>query len=418
METFLNISANPTFARTVTELVYDGRLFLPELAAYKPFKEAFGAHREDGYNHDDADTADADQAGDSAGPTNYVDDDATTLSWSAISGWRNTGDERYHQLLANDLLCYTRLVDQQQSIFEGEKDHEALCTGLENLPNITAVIVLDNFSQCCDWTPLRADDHSWYNHRSRHETAVLAPSQWPQNKYRRAQLGRSWDVRGVQNLIRAVSVHCQELKELQLASERSKAPLTIFEMDEDGHDKACTIAQRLTSLKINLYIDWAYELQEQYEGLDAFLTKAVELRCFAWSGRIRSEKDKVWPHLETLNWGDLDLDAAGLKAFIRAHKGTLRELTFRNVYMYGEEGWAEAAKEIGKYLRLRSVSVLGVCDNVTNERTGWPYLEDETNLAVARSFMQSIPRTILSDEHHFTIIVCPGECEVGDSHTS
>lgn len=116
------------------------------------------------------------------------------------------------------------------------------------------------------------------------------------------------------------------------------------------------------------------------------------------------------------------MDATEIKAITQTHKCTLRELKLRNVYMFGEEGWADAAKEMGKYLRLRRVSVLGVCDEVTYERTRVPYLEPEANLAVARSFMQSIPRTILLAEDEDTIIACPEEdsslVEIGDSHKS
>ena len=39
MDTFLNISSNPAFAWTVTELVYDGRLFLPVGEEYMSYPE-------------------------------------------------------------------------------------------------------------------------------------------------------------------------------------------------------------------------------------------------------------------------------------------------------------------------------------------------------------------------------------------
>lgn len=199
--------------------------------------------------------------------------------------------------------------------------------------------------------------------------------------------------------------------------------MTIFNMHEDVYHDACTMAQRLTSLKMELYLsrgDSEDDWQEQYDCLDGFLSQAKELRCLAMSGRIDMTvtKDKVWPHLKTLNWGNLAFGAADLKAITQAHQSTLRELTLRNVYMYGEEGWADAAKEIGKYLRLGLVRVLGVADEVTREGTGAPYLEDQTNLAVARSFMQSIPRTTLLDEFQYTIIACPGEGEAGNPHGS
>lgn len=149
IETFLNISTNPTFARTVTELVYDGRLFLPELVEYKPYKKAFDAHNSDLNILDrsgvgDGSTTDADHVGNGTRPTNNADSDTVPPStWSAIP--RSISSEVYHETLANNLVRYTRLFEQQQSILEDQKDYEALLTGLSNLPHITTVAIRDRF---------------------------------------------------------------------------------------------------------------------------------------------------------------------------------------------------------------------------------------------------------------------------------
>lgn len=398
IEIFLNISANPTFARTVTELVYDGRLFLPELVAYRPYKEAFDAniphtYIPDRHGVDERDTADADLVGDGSRPTNNADSDGTPLSRSATRR-----REVYHETLANHLVHYTRLFEQQQCILGDQKDYEALLTGLTNLPHITTVTILDKSFRCSERTLLGIGDHVPFITRPWYEMGMVLPAQWPQNMHREHAVGNKWDVRGVQNLIRAVSVHCRKLTGLDLASVSSSAPITFFEMDEDVYDAACKMAQRLTSLKLNLHIsmsDSAEDMQEQYEGLEGFLSQAKELRCLEIMGRLDFKyiNHTVWPHLETLNLEHLGLNAAELKVMMQAHKGTLRDLEFCNVYMYGGEGWADAAKEMGKYLRLRRICVSGVCDDVTIETLGQPYLEDEVNLAVARSFMQSIPST-------------------------
>ncbi len=124
--------------------------------------------------------------------------------------------------------------------------------------------------------------------------------------------------------------------------------------------------------------------------------------------------NKVWPHLETLHIGDFAFNAECLKEFIQSHKRTLRELTLRKVKIFGQK-WADAAKEMGGYLRLRRVSVLGVPNSMSSPETASPYLED---LAVARSFMQSIPRTTVLDEYPYTIIACPVEGEVGHLNDS
>ena len=430
IETFLNITANPSFARTVTELVYDGRLFLPEFAAYKPYKEAFDANIphitiQDRHGVDDVDTADADQAGNGTGPTNNAITDSMTPSWSATSEW--THSEVYYETLANNLVRYTRLVEQQQDILEDQKDYEALLTGLKNLPRITKVTILDDFSGYSEGTPLETDHHSSYKRRFWRENGAIPPAPWPQDTF--GAMRNKWDVRGIKNLIRAVSVHCQELTGLILTSGSSSAPMTVFEMDDGAYDAACKMARRFTSIDVKLYRsmnDSGNDMEEQYECLEGFLSRAKELRYLAisWLIDFNLIKNSIWPHLETLILGDVGLKAADLKTLTQAHKGTLCEVIFRNVYMYGGEGWARAAKEMGKYLTLRRVNILGVRDEVTKAATGYSYLDDETNLAVARSFMQSTPGAIVlnENENEYTIVARPDKdslpVETGDPHSS
>lgn len=424
IETFLNISANPTFARTVTELVYDGRLFLPELVAYKPYKKAFDAYIPvpdnnilvgDTHGVGEGDLADGDEVGNGTGPTNNVGGDSTPMSRSATL--RSIGGEGYHETLANNLVCYTRLFEQQQNILEDHKDYEALLTGLTNLPHIITITVTGTYFQHSD---LFQDLRLW------NEAGVVQPAQWSRDMHPGGVVGDKWDVRGVQNLIRAVSVHCQKVSRLNLAR-TSSAPMTFFEMDQDVYEAACKMAKRLTSLELSLYVsmsDSGDDVQFQYEGLEGFLLDAKELRCLTIRGRIEFGciNHIVWPHLETLNLESFGFDAASLKVMMQAHQGTLRDLEFCNVYLYGDEGWAHTAKELGKYLRLRRICILGVCDDVTREALGGqPYLDDEANRAVARNFMQSIPRTE-ADWDEYTITACPDDdslpVEAGNPHNS
>lgn len=384
IKTFLKISANVIFARSVTELVYDGRLFLPELVAYKPYKIAYDAYNNVqpcvGYR----DPADADQVGNGTRSTNNADSDTTPPS-SLSATYRPISSEVYHESLATNFGRYIRMFEQQQSILEDQKDYKALLTGLSNLPNITNVTIRDKFFDGSDLS---------YDYRLWPETGVVPLAPWPRNMHPGDAIGTKWDVRGVHHLIRALSVHCQKLTELDTAS--GSAPMTFFEMDDDVFEAACKMAQRLTVLKMGLYTsisDSGDDVQEQYKGLDGFMSNAMKLRCLDIRGRIDFDDIKhiVWPHLETLSLGDLGLDAADLKSMMQAHKGTLRDLEFCNVYLSGGEGWVVAAKEMSKYLKLRRICVLGVCDELTREAGETPYLEDEDNLAVARSFLSSVP---------------------------
>lgn len=182
IDTFLNISANPTFARTVTELVYDGRQFLIDLTCYTPYKKAF-----DTYCYDHAKKEKA-----LYGVGSPTDVDVNSAS--------------HHEFLAMTFVRYVRQFDQQQSILEERKDYEALLLGLKNFSNLTTVTALDNFSQGCDWVPLMTDDHSWYHQRSAREIDMpVAPSSWTQEEPDEDDEFQRWNVLGIHNLIRAVS---------------------------------------------------------------------------------------------------------------------------------------------------------------------------------------------------------------------
>ena len=405
IETFINISSNPVFARTVTELVYDARLFLPEFTQYEPYKEAFDAFTVIEFPEDRGDV-----------------EQTTEAYWRQLASvnWKSTDAEDYAKSLVDTLSRYMQLLDQQERIFEDKEDYEALCAGLKNLPNITTIIVLDQFFECCDWVPLRTDEHSWYHQRSQRDIAEpVPPVSWARDKTSGPDESNKWDARGFQHLIRAVSQHGHNVVQLHIASESSCAPMSIFGMDQDVCDDTCRMVRRLDLLKVHLYISESsseIEWSEQEDRLNSTLSEAKNLRCLAISGRIEISllMNKVWPHLEILNLGDFAIHANGLKAIIQTHKDTLREVSFRNIYIFGDEGWADVAEEVGKYLRLRKIRILGVADDVTRARNDGPYLEDNVSEAVARSFMQSIPRTTLSDD---TVIACPIESEGSKSHS-
>ena len=188
-------------------------------------------------------------------------------------------------------------------------------------------------------------------------------------------------------------------------------------MDQDLCDDACRMVWRLDLLKVHLYMSASYsevEWSEQANRLNVILSEAKNLRCLAISGQIEIDllMNRVWPRLETLNLGNIAMEADELKAIVQAYKDTLREISFRNIYIYGDEGWADVAEEVGKYLRLRKIDILGVADDVTRELNDSCYLENKVSEAVARSFMQSIPRTtILTGENQVTIFACPEESE-------
>ena len=401
IRSFMNITSNPTFAHNVTELIYDGRLFLPDLLTdCESYEEAFDAFTLDEYPEETDNVAE---------PGEY---------------YLRKYAERDYGSFADCLICYSRLLEQQQGIFENKDDYKALCAGLKNLPNITTVIVLDIFSGFRDWVPLRVDDHSWYHRRSQYEIPMpFPPSSWnPSSQDPDEPSENKWDVRGIRHLIRAVSQHGNHVVQLHLASECSGVPKSMFGMDRDGCDDACRLVRRLVLLSMTLRSSASYsevERGEQANQLNTVLSEAKDLHCLAISGchEVNLLKNKVWPHLETLNLGDTRLQADDLETIIQVHKNTLREVSFRNVYILGDEGWADVAVRVGKCLRLRKINILGVHDDLPRESNDIT-LADEDLKAVARSFMQSITRiNLVDDEHQVTIFACPEESEDSKPHS-
>ena len=203
IETFLNITANPVFAHTVTELIYDGRLFLHELTAYESYR-------------------------------------ATFHSPSLVVEQRNCEDD--HESIVESLSRYKRLFHEQQSILADRKDFEALSSGLKKLPMLTIITVRNDFSSVChDWVPLRQVEHSWYHKRSKHE---FAPPLTDRYKF-----AEKCNVRGIQNLFRVIAKRGQNVVELHIGSSRSPAPTSIFDSDQDAYHDVCVMARRLKVLE-------------------------------------------------------------------------------------------------------------------------------------------------------------------------
>lgn len=411
IETFLNVSSNPEFARNVTELVYDGRLFLKELTDYGSYKAAY-------FNacqlNEDIDFNIVEKAAMGEPPRFWLRD---TVDEDYEDHHDDSHDD-YHDNLVDTLVGYTHLFNEQQQIIRDKRDYEALCAGLQNLPNITAVLVLDNFFQCEDWIPVKIDDHPWYHEQSQRETAVpIPPSSWYGHGFNE-ELGvyeevGDWDFRGIQNLIRAVSEHGHQVFGLNIGSERSKAPGSIFAMSQDVWAHGCRMAQRLQFLKMDFCCFCCLLHDGQENRLGPFLSEAKQLRLLAINGHMNPNflMNNSWPHLETLILADISLWADQLRAITQTYKGTLREIKFRFVTLFGNEEFADVAKEVGIDLRLRRVFISKVGDDLIMEETRVPHTTAEIDMAVARGFMQSIPRTTLSGDYDngFTIVASPEE---------
>ena len=380
----MNIASSPISGWNVKELVYDSRLFIPELVEHpERYQRACRKRvRENEHMHDFSEAH------------SRID---------AVIG-------HYSEACVNSVIQYTRLHEQQEAILENGKDYQALCAGLEKFQNISKVTFLDEFPEYAHsfslLTPVD-DNYAWYDRQSSMEIATaLKPASWPLLRpdvaddvswpecRRHAQ---SWDTRGITSLLQALASHCPRIEELQLGSATSSAPIGIF-ITEQGVESACEMARRLTSLKLKFFLfGWLGERQmyeeKCYDRLARILREAKNLYQLSIAGHINLTKlgDQHWPNLGLLNLGDTNLDADQLLYLVKVHEGTLRGLTLRSIYLSGVEGWEEAGRRIGKHLKLDCLCVCGLADDVTEDATHYPFVEDEVNVTLARSLTQSVP---------------------------
>ena len=427
MEKFTSIAANPNLVGNVQELIYDGRLFLPELGNFASYRLAFCSRV---IEESDVYKDGLRNSPDSGEHANQVYQDSI---WNvdSIGAGRNLERliakqcQEFDMNVGNSLVRYVRLLDQQEKILTQGRDFKTLCKGLRSFRNISKASAQVDFARCSDYMPHtndREDDyidgHKWYNTRSEREFGLtVPPSRWCRRPYSQGggkqdqEEHIKWDIRGVQNLFRALSIYCPTLKELSIASMYYKAPMTIFELPDTDIEKARTMFHRLTSLQLHPYVtksDDGAEFLRQRHCLELLLQEAKELRFLSssqWylkddSEKLDAEDDnlalnqqpdlaillgKVWPHLTELILKDACVPKKDLMSLVRGHRVTLRTLELVNIMLFGEVTWEDLGLEMGKLLRLHSVRVDGI--DVTNTCPSWSD-RDKISLAFVRGAMQ------------------------------
>ena len=413
MKLFTDIAANLAFAPNVKELIYDGRLFLSELGTFGSYYSAFGARVEEEFdlfmNHvkNLSDVSENHFAGDV-----YEDSiwNGGSLGANEEMKTANMGHlEDFHANAGDSLVRYARLLQQQESIFTKAKDLKALREGLRSFRNITKVSVVVDFRHHSDYE-IYADDrhfqyiehHQWYSSRSYTEFGfAVPPSKWCPDS--RSQYGEhlswddsKWDVRGVHNLFRAISTHCPRLKELRIGSTQYKAPMTIFNLFDNGTEKYAAMVRDLTKLRLYPYVAKGDNGARQYRCLGRFLQEAKELRILSssrWASDFEgwdeaADNDaalvwnlridfgfllgKQWPRLTKLTLKQAWVKAGDLMQILRAHTQSLRELHLMDIYLHGNESWEHLGTEIGKILELYSVSISRLSDQSWTPDHPWP----------------------------------------------
>ena len=453
MERFTGIAANPHFVGNVKELIYDGRLMLPELGNFASYWSAFHARAiEESDVYDDT----LRNCPDGREHANQVYQDSMWNVESIGAGKnmeRLIGNdcEEFYKNVRNSLARYVRRLDWQEDSLRQGRDFKALCQGLNSFQNISKVSALVDFAHFSDYMPHindQQDDyidrHEWYNTRSECEFGLtVPPSRWCRRPYHQdggkqdREEHIKWDVRGVQNLFRALSMHCPTLKELRIASMYYKAPMTIFELPDTDIERARTMFRRLTSLQLHPYVtksdDDDAEYLRQRHCLELLLQEAKELRSLSssqWyleddSEESDSEDDNVtlieqpdlaillgnvWPHLTELIVKGACVTKKEMMSLVRDHRATLRTLELVNMSLLDEVTWEDLGLEMGRVLRLHSVCVVGI--DCTSEFSTWSDT-DKRGLAFVRGAMQwALPDLLEIEEDHGRVV---GRLKAGSS---
>ena len=403
MKLFTDIAANPAFARNVKELIYDGRLFLSELGTFSSYYSAFHARMLEEANicgYYLRNCLFVDEA-------NFADDLYQDSMWNMETlgaGHRMkrgcaSDFQGHYAIVANSLVRYARLLEQQESIFAKGKDLKALNEGLSSFRNITKVSAVVDFDHSLEYD-LHAGDrheqcnhyHQWYCSRSNLDCGLtVPPSRWRRRPRHQngGQQNREqhikWDIRGVHNLFRAISAHCPSLKTLCIGSMHYKAPMTIFQLSDNDIENIAIVARGLTTLSIYPYVtDSGDDDSEQHHCLGRLLYEAWKLRSlsssslsrwsFDYKRSVRSGFEKTdllvfdiigfalyngtqWPHLTQLTLRGACVEARDLISILWVYKESLRELSLGDIAFLGEDGWVGFGQETGWFLKLHFVSI-------------------------------------------------------------
>ena len=142
MKTFTKIASKPAFAQNVKELVYDGRLFLPELGNSASYWAAFRAR-----TIGEHDIYEDHRKANWRAQVYFADEVYQDSIWN--KGTLGAGEDKkegiagdhkeFYMNVADSLVRYVRLLDQQERILKNGTDFKALCKGLASFRNISKI---------------------------------------------------------------------------------------------------------------------------------------------------------------------------------------------------------------------------------------------------------------------------------------
>lgn len=382
MDLFRNIISEPAFAAGVTELVYDSTLFwegMTDLHTHTAVLARFDRQCDDAESDDDDDPDDED----------YVDEDYVNKTSQDEVDKTLEGAQDYHRAAELSHQRYTELFAQQKEILDNGFDFQLLCQGLRKLPGLKSVSILDAPEMHNDFVKPCSTITDWYNEWCLaiwESDSMFPPTAWvgwchmldkylvsESNAVQEMIANQPWDWRGVANCLKAIALHSSSLVHLHIGTE---TPLYILN-DASISSSLRTIARKLKCLhwKSTVEIEGPDSSKltadsKAVSALSRVLDEAQQLTKLSTSIRLYEQeatrifRSTLWPHLSTLELGNMALTLTALRGVCEQHKDTLLSLTLENIRLKPVDGgrtWQGVGRILGNILKLRSLTLASLC---------------------------------------------------------
>jgi len=297
---------------------------------------------------------------------------------------------------------------------------QTLCDGLERMPNILTLTLRDTVLYNDMDNP--KNPHGWYLWKTLDEfELVKVPSRWAMGddmERNSIETTRSWDLRGVTNLYRALAhVDVKLLNFIAGGTDTQPLPLQTLTIPESPGP---VLGSRLVSL--NLMIEWTSVFgTRDNDGLFTDDLAIANCRSFLSSLKLLENLEVIgdwfdesepwimcfdglhWPQLKQLELIGLTITRAQLLNLTLMHKSSLRELRMISICLIdrvADDGnWDFKTKELGKSLTLNGVSLCNLAEESDVPVIyGRPAVIEQNHVRLASNFMPEHPLSWSTEE--------------------
>ena len=327
MEIFEAITSNPLFALGISELVYDACQFMPMWSL---------PESEENYYYEDI----------------CPDEDVVV------------GEAEWPLFITESRKKHSQLQLDQQRILDEQSDYRILCAGLQRLPNLIHISILEIDHRSAK----HLNEFPWYSSMAaKFRKFVYSPA--PFYDFEGTDQGHTWNPRAIESLMKAISMrnarlthfHCKTMVPLTLWF--AKSPLTWFP----------SLFRSLNCLKFHCWRgeerpEALADSEETRPYLTAFaegVKDAQDLHHLSLTMDYLTSNDwdnmfsgALWPKLTSLHLSHICLHSDSLVSLCHNHRHTLRELSLAYIYLQASDtlrSWEDVSKEFGSSLRLNYI---------------------------------------------------------------